>query len=65
MTAQVSSSEMIALAQIIHDLHAAGSDNDWTMDDLLEILRREDPDLYRQTLQQMTEGQPKSLRLVA
>jgi len=65
MTALNSSPSLAGIAEIILDLHAAGADNDWTCDDLLDILRREDPALCRQTLAQMAKGQPKPLRQVA
>ena len=58
-------SDLDRLARIILDLHDAGSDNDWTMDDLIDILRREDPALSRQTLDQMVEDKPQPLRQVA
>jgi len=57
-------SDLQQIAEIILDLHSAGSDNDWTTDDLLEILRREDAALYSETLRQMAEP-AKPMLLVA
>jgi hypothetical protein len=53
------------IAQIILDLHIAGADNDWTSDDLLEILRRDDPRLYRETLWRMQTAPTLALGEVA